>query len=428
MTVARLRETRGYLAGMPNGAGYNDPAAIPPPNMFSMNRAGVPVTPDTSMQVDVVFTALRVISNAVVKMGDLFAFRYALDKDFLPYRLRMEKQPKILTSTFGRLFQYDGRRQTTMSMGLFGEAFWYTLTRDRLQYPAVIEVLNPAFVEVKQDKVSGDPLYYYGTGSKKKLLDTDDVTHIPFMAMPGAARGMSSIKYAGVSYALALAAMEYGQRWFSQGASPSFLLSTDMKLGPEEITRIAEKFLVEHSGLQAAHLPLVVDRGLKATKISSTPDEAQFINTLEYARMCIASWFGLPSHLVGGVGDKGNVWGRTVAEQSMQMLIYTLSGYTVPMEEAHSQLLPAGQFAGFNEGELSKPDAADMAAKITALRQTQVATQNDIRVRELKWAPVEGGDELSAPLASNVAPDASSAAVADATNEDDAGGSGSGGN
>ena len=190
--------------------------------------------------------------------------------------------------------------------------------------------------------------------------------------------------------------------------------------------RIAQKFMVEHSGLSAAHLPLVVDSGLQVSKISSTPDEAQFIGTLEYARMCIAAWFGLPSHLVGGSADKGNVWGKTVQEQGFQLADFTISGYTVRLNEAYTSLLPRGVYADLDESLILRANAADTAALITALRTTAVDTQNDIRVGILKQAPVPGGDNINAPLASNVAPGATAAAIKGADEEDDAGSNPSG--
>lgn len=422
MTVRRLRESRSSnMNSWPNGWGWQDPAAIPPPGLYSMQRAGVPVTPHTSLQVDVVHTALRVISNAIIKMRDPRAFSTALDDQNRPYRQWLPTQPGILTNTFGNMFQYDGRRRTVISLGLFGEAFWLTLTRNYLGYPSALDVLNPLFVTVNADEQTGAPIYYYGSGVNRIQLPTEDVTHIPFMAVPGARRGLSSIEYAGVSYALALAALEYGQRWFSQGASPSFLLTSEQKLGKEEVERIAQKFLVEHSGLQAAHLPLVLDGGMKAQKISSTPDEAQYLNTLEYARTCIASWFGLPQHLVGGAADKGGVWGKTVQEQGYQMEDYTFSGYIVPMEEAFGSLLPRGQSAAFDESLITRANSADLAAELSALRNTTLETINEIRVTKLRMPPIAGGDDINAPLASNVAPGTAADAIKTAQKSDNEG-------
>lgn len=393
----------------------NDPAAIPAPGLYNMQRAGVPVTAHTSLQVDAVFTCLRVIRNAIIKLGNLRGYTMAVDPVNGPYRVWMNPQPKILTNTWAAGFQYDSMGKTVMSMALFGEAFWLTLTRDYLNFPASLEVLHPAFVDIKKDGA-----IWYGSGSRKVELDPKDVTHIPFMSLPGAARALSPVEYGGVSFALALAAMEFGSRWFSQGASPSFILSTDQKLGQPEVERIAEKFLIEHSGLSQAHLPLVLDSGLKAQKISSTPDEAQFINTLEYARMCISAWFGIPSHLTGGTGDKGNLWGKTLQEQSVQMEELTFSGYTVPIEEAQGSLMPRTQGAAFDLSKFHRAYGADAAAELMARRTTAVVTVNEWRVRN-GYPPIAGGDDINMPLASNVAPGAAGDAIASASQADSAG-------
>lgn len=378
-----------------------DPAAIPPLGYRGSSIAGVTVNSQTAMQVDSVFTSLRVLTNAIVKMGNPRAYTVELDSWNKPYRRWLPQQPAVLTNTFGNLFQFDGQARTVISLGLFGEAFWYVLTRDHLQRPSAIEVLNPALVEPDKRNPGN---WLYGMGAQRRSLTQEDVIHIPFLALPGAQRGLSSMDYAGVAYALALAAMQYGQSWFAQGASPSYLLTTDAKLGVDEVKRIAQRFMVDHSGLSNAHLPLVLDSGLKAQKIQSTPDEAQYLATLQYARMVVAAWFGLPSHLIGGTADKGNVWGRTIEEQGLQMVDYTLSGYIVRLDEAYSSLLPRGQFASLDDDKIIRANAVDTAQKILADRTAGVRTKNEIRVADLKMPPIEGGDELTDPLNSNASP------------------------
>lgn len=414
--AAPVGERRALAGSSPMGWGFTDPAAIPPAGLRSMSRAGVPVTVQTALQVDAVFTAMRVISNAIVKMGSPRAYTIGLDKLNRPYRQWLASQPGILTNTFGDMFQFDGMTRTVMSLGIFQEAWWYVLTRDYLQRPTALEVLNPAIVDT--DKEPG--AVWYGVGAQKRRLNSEGVIHIPFMILPGATRALSSIDYAGVNYALALAALEYGQRWFAQGASPSYLLTTEQKLGQDEVKRIAEKFVVEHSGLQAAHLPLVLDSGLKAEKIQATPDEAQYLKTLDYARSVIAAWYGLPSHLMGGANDRGNVWGRTVQEQGFQMNDYTLSGYFVRLDEAFSSLLPRGTFAKLDEDAVIRANSADEAKRVLAERTAGTKTINDIHA-ERGEPPVEGGDDPLLPLNSNTSNvvGAEYAQEVDAVNSDD---------
>ena len=409
-------EQRGMGTGWGGMGGYPimDPAAIPPPGFSNQQRAGVLVTQHSLLQVDVVFTALRIISNNIIKMGDLWAYREQATEDGIFYKKFLGSRPSILTDTFGgggmggragAMMQCTGRDRTVWSMALFGEAFWYVLERDSRVRPSCLEVLHPAFMEVKEGK--GGPVFVYGTGMDKQELDSDDVIHIPFKSMPQSRRALSPITYAGVAGALAMAAYEFGSTWFSQGAAPSFILKTDAKLGQEEVARIANKFAIEHSGLQLAHLPLVLDNGLDAVKVMSSPDEAQYLHTLEYARNVIASWFGLPASLLGNALERQTPQpAHTAEEESTKFLQHTLSGYTVPLEEAHSGLLQNGVQACFNETALQKPDAQFLAQLVMAIRQSQTMSIDELRARYYGLGPLPDGSGKTAlaPLASNTAP------------------------
>jgi HK97 family phage portal protein len=312
----------------------------------------------------------------------------------------------VLSETFGgTVFQYDGRRKTIMSMALLGEAFWYVLDRDKLAYPEIVEVLHPAYLEIKKNS-AGKVEFWYGSGVDRVQLDPDNLIHIPFMSMPQAMRSLNPVQYVATSGALALAAYQFGSSWFSQGSAPSFLLQTDQKLGQPETERIASKFIVEHSGLQSAHLPIVLDSGLKATKVMASPDEAQYLQTLEYARNVVASWFGTDELIPNALQRQTPPTAHTAQERMQRFVTLTLNGYTVPLEEVYSSLLPKEERAAFDESQLLKPDPQFQAERVEKLRMAQVGTVNDLRTRELGWPPIEeeAADQAIQPLASNVAP------------------------
>lgn len=398
------------LTGWPSGWGLADPAAIPPPGMYQMQRAGVPVTPHTSLQVDAVFTSVARITNAITSMGNLRGYETYLTDDNVPFSVFIEDQPQILEQSFGDptsggLFQYDGMNRTITSMMLFGEAYWHIIERDDMGFATQMDVLHPAFMKVRVQP-NGHRLFEYGTPDDHVTLNEADVIWIPHKSLPGATRGLSTVEYGGVIFAIALAAMEYGQRWFAQGASPSYLLSTDRKLGQGELTRIAERFLVEHGGLSNSHLPLVVDGGMKVTKIQSAPDEAQYLQTLEYARSAIFDYFGIPTFLRQNALERGAPDPpHVIGERDAVFLKYTLQGYITPLEEAFSYLLPAKQNAMFLTERFVQPDAQSMAAFIQAIRTGNVASANDVRTRYFGWAPSEedNADLVMTPLASNQA-------------------------
>lgn len=388
-------------------SGYSiiDPSAIPPPGMSGThNWAGININEKTMLQMDAVFTSLRIISNGVEALGDGMAYTQALADDNWPYRKWVSSQPTLLSNTFGDKFQYVGMQETVWSMGLWGEAWWYIIERDQLQYPQAIDILNPGLLEIKAGS-DGTITYWYGAGSSRRQLDPQNLIHIPHKSLPGAHRGLSSMDYAGVSAAIALAAQEYGARWFSQGMSPGYILSTDKKLGQDEVERIGQSLMIQHAGLSQAHLPLIMDSGIKPEKSQATPDEAQYLQTLEYARSVVASYFGIPASLLGNALQRLSPSpAHTVQEESIRMMQWTLSGYITPLEQVLSSLLPGKTRVAFDRTQLLQADAQSEAMLILNLRQTNVMSINEMRTRYLNLPPVDGGDELIAPLASNVAP------------------------
>ena len=138
----------------------------------------------------------------------------------------------------------------------------------------------------------------------------------------------------------------------------------------------------------------------------NTPDEAQYLNTLEYARSVIGSWFGINEEWLGNALQRLSppVPGG-FQEQEQRFNLHTLTGYLVPIKEAmETRVLASGVKCAFMEEELERPSAMAQAQLVTALRTSQSYGINDTRVRIQRIPPVEGGDDVIAPLASNVAP------------------------
>lgn len=429
MTIARFRETRvrsemerrTLQMGYPSsGYAMADPSAIPPPGLYHLQRAGVVVNAHTLLQVDVVYTALRIISNNILRMGDLRPYTVGWYEG-VSYRNPIQDPRPILSNTFGggnlggvagTMMQCTGRDRIIWSMGLFGEAFIYILRDDDLLNPLALDILHPAFMEVKRGKKGtpeeGQVIFSYGTGTNKQDLDPDNVIHLIGKSLPSANRALSPTDYAGVAGALAMAAYEFGSSWFAQGQAPDFILTTDQKLGQEEIERIADKFMLRHAGLEQAHTPVVMDSGIKVTEAMIAPDKAQFLNTLEYARQVIGQWFGVPpSKMPNALQRQPSAPPHVRQEENMSFLSDTLTQYTQPMEEMHSALLAEGEYAGFEENRLTNADAQFLAQKIQALRLTQAYSINDVRVRELQLPPINDprADDPLTPLASNMSAD-----------------------
>jgi HK97 family phage portal protein len=397
-------------------SGWNDSLAmtgvVPPHGFDTMNRAGVNVTPTTVMSIGVVQRCLEVLQNAFFVMGPPRSYRKQFDKDGFLWKQWVPETngsyPQLLSNPWGTAPFADnasvpynvGIGKTIVSMGLFGEAWWLTTSRDYYGNPSALEPLHPAFIDQGlAGKAPGS--IWYGIGSRAVELDPTDLVHIPRMILPGDRSGVSPIKHEAPIFAIAIAAVQYSQMWFAQGGQASYVLTTPNKLGADEIDRIFEKILLEHSGMNKAYMPLIFDSDVKPQMIQADPDKSQMIATLQYVREEIAGYFGMPLHLVGAAGDSGNVWGKGIQEVNYSFSDFTLSGYRVPVEEAFTSITPRGQFAAINPRALLRANSVDNAKASLSNRQGAVTSPNEER-RDLDLPPVPDGDNIQTPMNSNI--------------------------
>lgn len=95
--------------------------------------------------------------------------------------------------------------------------------------------------------------------------------------------GLNAVNLARNALGLSLAAEEFGSELFANGARPSGLLMNEGSddLTPEQIELVREQFEAMHTG-SGQRARTVVLSGLKWEKISSTADEAQFIELRKF--------------------------------------------------------------------------------------------------------------------------------------------------
>lgn len=395
----RRREQRAITA---NGtwSGWNTSlmltGVVPPHGYDALNLAGVNVTPKTVLSIGIVQRCLEVIQNALFVMGHPRPYKRAFhQKSGLWYRTWVAEDsrqyPPLLRNPWGRSVFADnayvpynvGIGKTAVSMGLFGEAWWLIVDRATTGNASALEPLHPAFITMRvTENAAKLNKIVYGMGAKQVELTPADLVHIPRMILPGDRGAVNPIRSESPMFAIAIAAVQYSQMWFAQGGQPSYIFSTEQKLGQDAIDRIFKHVLLEHSGLQKAYTPLIVDSGIKPEPIQADPDRSQMNQTLQYVRSEIAGYFGIPLHLVGATGDSGMVWGKGIQEENFSLLDFTLSGYRVPIEEAFSQVIDENIFAALDQRALLRANSVDQSHLTQANRMSAVTMPDEERIRQ----------------------------------------------
>ena len=128
------------------------------------------------------------------------------------------------------------------------------------------------------------------------ILQPKDVLHIPGLGFDGLV-GYSPITMAKNAIGLAIAAEEYGSKFYANGAAPSGVLEHPGIL--KDPSKVRESWTQTFGGSSNANKVAVLEEGMKYTPISISPNEAQFLETRKFQINEIARIFRVPPHMVG---------------------------------------------------------------------------------------------------------------------------------
>lgn len=389
---------RAKRAFAPSGGG--DPWAIPSNgSLAAVTSSGVPVTDDTAMRLLVVNAAVRILSDTVSGLPfDAVCMQGEV-------RTTLEPPPGIISDPFGGgantalATRRQAFGQLMVSLLLRGNAYALVLARDTRGRPTRLMVLHPDRVKCTfHENGSGERVYEVN----RLPVPANDIVHLMGTTYPESPTGIGVIEHARNAIGLGLAAEEFGARFFGSGAHMSGIVEVPGDLDKERARALKESFTASHGGLSNSHTVGVLSGGAAWKAISVTPEDAQFLGTRAAQNLDIAMLFGIPPHMLGQQ-DKSTSWGTGIEQQGIGFLAYTLSPWLGRFEDAWSAMLPTPQCARFNADAILRTDAAGRYAVYGVARSAAILTTNEIRALE-NYGPIEGGDEIAAPLNSNVKP------------------------
>lgn len=209
--------------------------------------------------------------------------------------------------------------------------------------------------------------------------------------------GLSVARMAAESLGLSLAAQTFGAAFFGNGAQLGLILEHPGLVGPQAQVRLRESWAKIHSGAENAHKIAILEEGMKASKISVPPEEAQFIETREHQDAEIARWFRMPVHKIQQM--KAATFGN-IEHQSIEYVNDCLMPWCRRWElELERKLLDPrdrGKYVILHDVTTRmRGDSNARANFYRGMISTGVMTPNEARAMEaLNPAPADVGDQL----------------------------------
>ena len=370
------------------------------------SASGKRVNERSAMQMTAVYSCVRILSEAVASLPLQF-YRYtdtggkekAVDHP-LYFLLHDEPNPEMTSFVF---------RETLMThLLLWGNAYSQIIRNGKGEIVALYPLM-PDRMAVDRDK-QGRLYYEYtvydgddvngrngtdaGTAGKTVRLQPADVLHIPGLGFDGLV-GYSPIAMAKNAIGLAIAAEEYGSKFYANGAAPSGVLEHPGTL--KDPSRVRESWQSTFGGSSNANKVAVLEEVMKYTPISIAPNEAQFLETRKFQIDEIARIFRVPPHMVGDL-EKSSF--SNIEQQSLEFVKYTLDPWVARWEQAMVRALLTQDekkryFFKFNVDGLLRGDYQSRMNGYATARQNGWMSANDIRELEnMDRIPEELGGNL----------------------------------
>lgn len=388
---SNIFRSRDKPTNVTSGSAYNF--------FLGYSSSGKRVDERTSLQMTAVYACVRILSEAVACLP-LHLYKYtegggkekAVDHP-LYFIAHDEPNPEMTSFIF---------RETIMShLLLWGNAYAQIIRNGRGEIMALYPLMPDRMRVDRDDKgqlyyeytmISADPKTMKGGNSTVKLKP-EDVLHIPGLGFDGLV-GYSPIAMAKNAIGLAIAAEEYGSKFYANGANPSGVLEHPGTL--KDPSKVRESWTQTFGGSNNAGKVAVLEEGMKYQPISIAPNEAQFLETRRYQTEEIARLYRIPPHMIG---DLDRATFSNIENQSIEFVKYTLDPWVSRIESSMNRRLLSESEKGkycfrFNLSGLLRGDYQSRMQGYAIGRQNGWMSANDIRELE-DLSPVseeEGGN------------------------------------
>ena len=358
------------------------------------STAGKRVNERSAMQMTAVYSCVRILSESVASLP-LHLYRYTKNggkEKAVDHLLHDEPNPEMTSYVF---------RETLMThLLLWGNAYAQIIRNGKGEVIALYPLMPDRMTVDRNEK--GELYYEYQMSSDDARINKEstvklkreEVLHVPGLGFDGLV-GYSPIAMAKNAIGLAIAAEEYGSKFYANGAAPSGVLEHPGTL--KDPSKVRESWTQTFGGSANANKVAVLEEGMKYTPISIAPNEAQFLETRKFQINEIARIFRVPPHMVGDL-EKSSF--SNIEQQSLEYVQYTLAPWIARFEQSMVRaLLSVSEkkdfFIKFNVDGLLRGDYQSRMSGYATARQNGWMSANDIRELEnLDRIPAEQGGDL----------------------------------
>lgn len=324
-------------------------------------------------------------------------------------RVPVEPGPRIIRQPSGLVEQDVWLYQLMESILTDGNAFGEVVSVGSGSLPTGIELLDPAGVSERRI-VSGVPTVRIGH-EDRQLWPWGDVWHVPGrFVRAGSPFAESPVTRARATIGGAIAARDFGGKFFADGAHPGGIVTSSEPLDTEQASAIKRAFIAATRGNRE---PAVLGSGLTYQPILVDPNDSQFIDLMRFATEEACRFWRVPPSMVYASVSGQAVTYANVSQADMAYLKHSLEGHLVRIERALTRLLVRPQFARFNRSAFLRSDPVIRSEVVDRRLKNRTMTVNEARAHEDEL-PFEGSEYDEPGIPGDTSPPPPQEAAADA--------------
>lgn len=358
------------------------------PRLLEMMRNGVNGSSgDSAMRISAVYSCVKVLSESVATLPvNLYDTNGEL-------RTRKPSQLDRLVSaqpndnmTAMELWQY-----IVTSICLHGNAYVYVTKTAKGR---AVQLLPIPASSVSIHVENNNTVTYIVTAGEKPhtrqiKMTGKELLHFKSLTLDGYT-GISPISYNNAVVGGSMAAMEYSNNIYTNGATPRGVLEVEGTLSDDAFTNLKESWQGAHGGSNNGNRVALLESGVKFKPITMSPHDVQLLESRKYTRSEIAGIFRVPGHMINDL-DKATY--SNIAQQGAEFYRYSLSPWLTMIEQRLNMTLAGpSQIFKFDVSELIRGDVEAEVTAYSKLLEIGVLNPNEVRAK-FGMNPREGGEE-----------------------------------
>jgi len=285
--------------------------------------------------------------------------------------------PSLIAEPSGIVEQDVWIYQLVDSMASDGNAFGEIVEYTR-QLPSMIETIDAALVSDrrvidgrKSALVNGERRFFWPHG---------ELWHVPGkFTRAGNPFAESPINRARATIGAAIAARDFGSRFFGDGSHPGGLITSERELSKEQAQQIKTAFL---NAVKGTREPAVLGAGLEYTPLIIDPNDSQFLDLMRFAVEEACRFWKVPPAMVYAASSGQSVTYANATQADLSYLKHSLEVYYRRLERALGRLLPRPQQVKFNRNAFLSSDPASRSEIVDRRLKNRTMTVNEARALE----------------------------------------------